>query len=572
VLQYFNKDNNEIDQFNSIVKTLSNIIKDIHLLTESPIFLSSVNTKRFYPAVTTNFNEETIYYAFIKYCKFNSLVLVPPDLMSLCNDKPDYINKSESIQESIRKLKRDGRNYSENSLLRLLQIVSRNNIVNVDLSFHTYTCIQRMRDLIETTNETQLPAKFTNLMKRVLDTYDISITSDTDDMRQLKNYLSDTNTFMRKQLVDFIREKGEVRKSEYNNIKEFITNITEWNFGSNDLKPPSETNISDSGMYNSIQYFKTFINMLSKIYPTMILNEQSHSIVPPKYWGLSQRHTKDIVTIVDSYYEPLKKLYGNQIIDNILKTIHDKTSQIMALANETFAFTEIKIDKQTMYSVLDKRIITLLMEFYLLKIYITYIELTNNTLMLKRISPDLQDRESYELSESMVKGNINSLKTNTAKLLVGYIKVMSETKNLINVSYDQIMDKVFKLKEKEKDTFTDRLQALTDEERNADTILKINKLGVWNKGLTKGLKEYDPENYDQEREIMTKIAEIERQVRRQNTNVDDNNLDLYMDDYIEQMENDAEIENENNDMSHMNDDYLDGDYYGDEQENQQDYD
>jgi hypothetical protein len=134
------------------------------------------------------------------------------------------------------------------------------------------------------------------------------------------------------------------------------------------------------------------------------------------------------------------------------------------------------------------------------------------------------------------------------------------------------MDKVFKLKEKEKDTFTDRLQALTDEERNVDTILKINKLGAWNKGLMKGLKEYDPENYDQEREIMTKIAEIERKVRRQNANVDDNNLDIYMDEYVEQMENDAEIDRDNNDMSYMNDDYLDGDYYGDEQENQQEYD
>ena len=97
-------------------------------------------------------------------------------------------------------------------------------------------------------------------------------------------------------------------------------------------------------------------------------------------------------------------------------------------------------------------------------------------------------------------------------------------------------------------------------------------MGVWNRGLTKGLKEYDPENYDQEREIMTKIAEIERQVRRQNANVDETNIDIYMDDYIEQMENDAEIDRENNDMSYMNDDYLDGDYYGDEQENLQDYD
>ena len=227
------------------------------------------------------------------------------------------------------------------------------------------------------------------------------------------------------------------------------------------------------------------------------------------------------------------------------------------------------------YSVLDKRIITLLLEYYLLNIFSTYVSLTDNTFMLKRVVPDIdpdEDLDPNELPESMIKGNINTLKSNVAKLLVAYIKIISDTKDTINVSYDEIMDKVFKLKEKEKDTFTDRLQALNDDERAVDTILKINKLGVWNKGLTKGLKEYDPENYDQEREIMTKIAEIEKQVRRENANVDDNNLDIYMEDYIEQMETDAEIDRENNDMSFMNDDYLDGDYYGDEQENQQEYD
>jgi hypothetical protein len=112
---------------------------------------------------------------------------------------------------------------------------------------------------------------------------------------------------------------------------------------------------------------------------------------------------------------------------------------------------------------------------------------------------------------------------------------------------------------------------MSHEARNVDTILKINKLGVWNKGLMKGLKEYDPENFDQEREIMTKIAEIEKKVRR-NPNVNEQNLDSYVEDYIEDMNIQAEADEEDYDMSNMNDDYMDGDYYGDEEENPQDYD
>ena len=578
VLQYFNKDNREIDHYNSIVHTLSNIIKDIHMLTEAPIFLSSVNTKRVYPKLPFNFNEDTIYYAFIHYCKFNSLIPVPNDLLALCKDKPEYIRKNETIQESIRKLKRDGRNYSEDALLRLLQMVSRNNIINIDISFHTYTYIQVLRDLLDQVNH-ELPDKFVQLMKQTLDTYDISISSDTIEMRDLKNYLSDSNKNMRKNLLDFIKQKGEVTKPVYNKINNFISNITEWKFDTfrlNNTNKKNEEVISDDGLYNYIQFFKNSISMLSKVYPNIILNKQNHTISPPKYWGLSQRHAKDIINIVNNYYEPIKKFYGNTIISNILHEIQRKTQYILSLANQTFAFTEIKVGDKIMYSVMDKRINTLLFEFYLLKIFTLYIQLTDDPLMLKRTAINEEEQEEEdafsEIPESMMKGNINTLKQNIAKLLVAYMKVMIDNKNVINVSYEEIMDKVFKLKEKEKDTFTDRLQALTDEERNVDTILKINKLGVWNKGLMKGLKEYDPENYDQERDIMTKIAEIERQVRRKNANVDDNNLDIYMEDYIEQMENDAEIDKENNDMSFMNDDYLDGDYYGDEEENPQDYD
>ena len=132
------------------------------------------------------------------------------------------------------------------------------------------------------------------------------------------------------------------------------------------------------------------------------------------------------------------------------------------------------------------------------------------------------------------------------------------------------MDKVFKLKEKEKDEFTDRLKKLSTDERNVDTILKINKLGAYNKGLLKGLKEYDPDNYDQERELMNKIATIEKRIRRENENVDNENMDLYMYDELENMDTTAEIEEEVNDMGYMNDDYLDGDI-GDEQEDQEYY-
>jgi hypothetical protein len=88
------------------------------------------------------------------------------------------------------------------------------------------------------------------------------------------------------------------------------------------------------------------------------------------------------------------------------------------------------------------------------------------------------------------------------------------------------------LKETEKYTFTDRLRNLTEEERAVDTILKINKLGVWSKGLEKGLTTYDADNYDQERDFMEMMANVDKTLRKNKKyNGEKGNLD--MDDFIE---------------------------------------
>ena len=105
---------------------------------------------------------------------------------------------------------------------------------------------------------------------------------------------------------------------------------------------------------------------------------------------------------------------------------------------------------------------------------------------------------------------------------------------------------------------------MTDEERDADTILKINKLGAWSKGLQKGLTTYVKETYDEEREYMEKIADIEKSLRK-NKDVTDENMDQYLEDYMENADVVAEIEREENDIGWFNGDDAGEDYFGAEQ-------
>jgi hypothetical protein len=170
-------------------------------------------------------------------------------------------------------------------------------------------------------------------------------------------------------------------------------------------------------------------------------------------------------------------------------------------------------------------------------------------------------------------GNIKDMKIRVAKLLASYLTIMINHKDIVDLSYDKIMEVVFKSREREKDTFTDRLQAMTDEERDADTILKINKLGVWSKGMQKGLTTYVKETYDEERDYMDKIADIETNLRK-NKNVNDNNFDQFLEDYMENADAIGEIEREENEIGWFNGDDAGEDYFGNELDAQdyQEYD
>ena len=136
-----------------------------------------------------------------------------------------------------------------------------------------------------------------------------------------------------------------------------------------------------------------------------------------------------------------------------------------------------------------------------------------------------------------------------------YLNIMKDHKDQVSNSYKTVRDKIFKLQEREKNTFTDRLKSMTDQERDVDNVLKSNKLGAWSKGLQKGLTRYDKDTYDEERELMEKIA--------QEVNMDEED--------IESAERGAEIEAEEYDMAHMTDDYDNGNYGEDEVDNYDDY-
>jgi hypothetical protein len=582
-LQYFIKENPNIGTNNQIVKELTSLLRSCNKITESAIMLSEVDTKRLFPEISNDFSDELIYRAFITLCNFQTSIPLTEDLISICVDKPNYLSKIDTIQEKIAKLKRDERHYTKDMFLRLFQIVSRNNIINIHFSYTIPSYSELLRNLLfkmDEYDEQNVSKSLRNKLEALLDTYDLSIQEDTQDMKLLKNYLTKSNDNMRKEIVSFIKRKAKVSGNDLKKVSNFLNELSTWQFDVH--RRNDEIKISDDAMFNYINFNKNFISLFSTVFPTIILNKKLPSFTSHTYWKFAQSHNNELKQDVEDYLKPLEKFFNNNAIKNVSIEIQEKCKGILLLSQVTPVLSNIKIEDKELYNVFDKRTTTLLYEYYILQIFTDYISLTTDPVLTSKMLrvPQKENTSLYtsdflvekqlqfaENEDIFMEGNVNRLQEDTAKLLLTYIKIMMDSKKTIDISYDKVDDIIFKLKEAEKYTFTDRLRDMDDEQREVDNILKIYKLGEWSTGLSKGIKEYDPENYEHEKKVSERIAEIQNKLRR-NGAIDQNNMDLDLDDALEDMDTQHFIDRDEIQMGDLDEDYHDGDPYGDERDDE----
>ena len=594
-IEYFEKIDPNISQYNKIVHNLSNILMDIRHYSEAQIFYSNINTKNIYPPLNQAFDEKTIYLGFIRFCRFNSLLPMDDDLLPLCSDKPTYLNNNESLNEMISKLKNDGRDYTEKMFLRLLQVISRKNILSIDFNDSLPSSLHRLTDtleMIEGQNDEVVEKSLRVLIMNTLDTFDIATNQITDETKSLNNFLIKHTESMKKEIMDFIiQNKGVDTQKEERMLTSFLSNFSEWNI----MKDVDSKNnkVSNDPIYTMTNFYKNMIQDIVLTFPNIILNQVDYSNIKiPDYWGLSQRHANDIKRSISDFYQYLRNFYEDPSLIHLLKMVQQTSKNFVSLAKETPCFSSIHYKDQTLKPIFDERTSQYLFEYYLLRIFVHYIDLSEDEANIvtqeiskpqevedlftveyldekeRRVNVDVTDYDERDIV--LLRGNVKALKNKTAKILISYIKIMSQYKDRIDISYQDIQDRNFKLKEKEKVIITDRLEGITDEERDADTILKINKLGVWSKGLQKGLTSYLKEDYDDQREFMETMMQYEKKVTTKKVTLEE--FHDFRDDYLEEIQEEEDIEREAYDMSHMTEDYMDGnEYEGNEVDDYEDY-
>jgi hypothetical protein len=107
------------------------------------------------------------------------------------------------------------------------------------------------------------------------------------------------------------------------------------------------------------------------------------------------------------------------------------------------------------------------------------------------------------------------------------------------------------------------------EERGVEDMLKNYRLEHWNVGQQKGLFQYDKETYNRERDEL--LMSLQDEVRNQGIidNTNEELLDIYelaQMDEVQQLNEEAGIGRDDYNFTDMGEGFMDGDYYGDEQD------
>jgi hypothetical protein len=217
-----------------------------------------------------------------------------------------------------------------------------------------------------------------------------------------------------------------------------------------------------------------------------------------KYWKISKLAADDIITLSVETTQELNKYYGDATLKKLLNTVQTKLHNVILLANKV-PFVE--------QSAFNNSLSFILIEHCLLLVLYEYVKLSSNKHMLYTREENEDENEDTddegandEFDDDKLKGDQIKLQNNVGMMVSDFIKIFARHKNSINISYDSIMDNVFKLKESEKNRVRQRKHDLTPEQRRIDNLFQELKIGnIWSNTDVRG---FDGDRYEQEKITM----------------------------------------------------------------------
>ena len=592
-LKYFIDKNPEIALINNKVVNLSDMYDATTIIGRASFLYNPNNTKRKLRVIDDGFSEKTIYRAFINYCNFNNNREINEDLKALCSTKPDNFNVNDTLDESIRKLKSNARNYSEKSLHQLLNVVNNSNKTIIEVKTPVLTNIDKLSNIMyDIDKENERPMVFRSAFIKVIEQFELNeLMNDTPEMRTLKNMLAKMNKNMQDEIILFVKNNSSGMKTNiFRTFKESIETITDFKETGNNVL----LNKSDETNFKMINFMKNTMRSITKEYPNIIQSNVNYfeeviyeddsdeeedaiieTITIPKHWGFSKKHENDIKNVMKTHYTDIKRFYGDEQINLLMKKMSIISTDIKKLSENTLFYAPIEFnnkgndDKPFKYSVFDIGLTSLLFNFYFLTALTDLINFQHDqeiiNLHIKKTNTE-EDILSEQLDDTILQGNKLELSEKISNIIFVFVKMVSTNKKAINYNYKLLSDLLIRSKEKEKDNMTKYFENKTQEERDIETLFMNNRLEQWGVGQQKGLHTYMKDTYDKERDEIDRIASHEVELNKRNI-VTDMNRDIFMLDMIAEENMNDQIDNEENLITYMgeNDDPAEFGLDGDEE-------
>jgi hypothetical protein len=586
ILQYFLDEDPLLINYIKNAAKMAMIIDNTTELTRSSMFYHPLNTSIITPDMPTGHFDENIYASFIYYCNFDQDTPIPNDLKSLCPEKPASWRKNWSLEEKIEYLKKNGKRYNIDSLFHLLRIVSNRHLLPKSITNDIRSPVAPILDILthfEQSAESPIEQPLIDLLRICLEKYnsDTMIMEVSEETYNLNNYLGKSNQQMFNIISEFLETHGNLPQRKLQQMNEFIAKMSKWNI---DVET---TDYFEEGFYSAIQFIKTSVYSLTKVYPEIIINAHTPSTHIPNYWGLSNFHIVSLVSKLREYYTGLNTFKGNSVLTELLR-ISNKSRELNMFIENLPIFTPIYKGGNTFHALFDKRTIYMLLCHCWYSVLYEYIISTDDTDLLQfDISENKRERraaikaresgddtmhsmrrgidesteaEANDMDEiQILMGNKEDIKKQAAALLISFLNIEQTTKNAVDMNYSQIGEAMNRSRTREKKRITDFFKDMDSEERKAKNVEKQYKLGRWGVGLQKGLVNYDAKTYD--REMAEMLADPEH------INTDEVELVARTIDEINTDDTDDvndEYEEEEFGIGGLGEDYMDGDYYGED--------
>ena len=478
-LQYFISKDHQIGIYNQTVIGLTKIIHLASKLAEAPRMFCQLDAKLRYPPTNMEYNTETIYRAFIHYCRFNSLVPISQTLVSICKQKPNF-SPGDTLSMKIRKLNDMGQKYTALSLDKLLLLVSRQNTVTVSVNETAISKIGFLRELLP-----EIKSAIAPLIGAVIDSFDVVLDKNDESYKALYNFLKTNIRDMLINLKLFVKSNlpGSHGRFTDADAKRFDSRL-------------DALLSQDHGVPNDhFNAMRQIIANLANVFPSIITNKGpcGRMTQTPKHWNISRYDKLRITDIVGDYYKDITKFFDVIELDHILHAIPAALQNILKLSYATPFIQDITYKGTVVSSIFNEQIVNLLYNFYLLESFAMYTHLSDEDSMVVRTASGGEDDDEGFTVKAIEAGYKKTLRHNVAKLLYSFIGTINQTKKISDTTYEEVISRIYVAKRTEKDNFTLRLRDMSKEERRVDTVFKLHKIGLYNRGMQKSLTTYTGE-------------------------------------------------------------------------------